>query len=77
MKRGEGMKRLMKPNGLKLHLLRTSRELNMSTVAEQSKLCRRSIYQIEKGEMVTPLTAQKISNAYNIDVFNYFELIEK
>ncbi len=76
-KRGEAMKRLMKPNGLKLHLLRISNELNMTELAEKSHLSRRSIYQIEKGGLVTSLTAQKLANVYNVNIFDYFELIEK
>lgn len=71
------MKRFMKPDGLKLHLLRTSQELTVNSVAAQTQLCRRSICQVEKGEVVTTLTAQKIANAYHVNVFEYFELVEK
>ena len=71
------MRRLMKPDGLKLHLLRVSKELNMTDIAAQSHLSRRSIYEIENGGLVTTLTAQKLAHAYNIYIFDYFELIEK
>lgn len=71
------MKRLMKPDGLKLHLLRTSKELSVKAVATQTELCRRSISQVEQGVEVSTLTANKIANAYNVNVFDYFELIEK
>ena len=71
------MKRLMRPNGLKLHLLRVSKEINMTNIAAKSNLSHRSIYAIEKGGMVTTLTAQKLANAYNVNLFDYFELVEK
>lgn len=71
------MKRLMKPDGLKLHLLRVSKEINMTDIAVQSHLSRRSIYTIENGGLVTTLTAQKLAHAYSINIFDYFELIEK
>jgi predicted transcriptional regulator len=74
---GDTMKRLMKPDGLKLHLLRISKELDMGMITQKCKLSRKTIFRVEKGEEVSTLTAQKMANAYQVNLFEYFELIEK
>ena len=70
------MRRMVRPDGLKLHLLRVSKEMTMDDISKLSKISRISLRKIEEGREVSTLTAEKLANAYNIELFDYFTLID-